>query len=64
MYKIIRYYYLNSRKLTIKTGLSLAEAQAYCKDPNTSSKTATSAAARRRTAQNGPWFDGYEECKR
>lgn len=28
------------------------------------SSTATSAKAKRLTAQRGPWFDGYEECKR
>lgn len=29
--------------------------------PETSSKTATSAAARARTRAYGPWFDGYDE---
>jgi hypothetical protein len=63
MYKIFRSY-LKGGKRTIATGLTLAEAQAHCHDPETSSRTATSAKARRLTATRGPWFDGYEECKR
>lgn len=65
MYKIIRRYFnSNVSPRTIKTGLTLEEAQAHCQDPETSSRTATSAAAKRRTARLGPWFDGYETCKR
>jgi hypothetical protein len=59
-YKIVRGYFKGGRR-TIETGLTLEEAQAHCKNPETSSKTATSAAAKRRTAQKGPWFDGYEK---
>ena len=71
MYKIVRHYYgkpahgesghLNSHKRTIETGLTLEEAQAHCNDPETSSKTCTSAAKRRITRQHGEWFDGYTE---
>jgi hypothetical protein len=64
MYHIVRHYfraYPNHR--TILTGLTLAEAQAHCEDPETSSSTATSATARRRTRNLGPWFDGYQEAK-
>lgn len=63
MYKIVRMFQRDDgpRRRTIKTGLTLEEAQAHCKDPETSSRTATSARARRYTAQHGPWFDGYEE---
>ena len=60
MYKIVRGYFRGGRRV-IKRGLTLEQAQAHCKDTETSSKTATGAAARRRTAQRGPWFDGYEE---
>jgi hypothetical protein len=63
MYKIVRFYQNGTRR-TIKTGLTLSEAQAHCKDPETSSRTATSAAARRRTKRFGPWFDGYVECRK
>lgn len=59
-YKIVRGYFRGGRR-TIKTGLTLEEAQAHCSNPETSSRTATSAAARRRTAERGPWFDGYTE---
>ena len=60
MYKIVRHYFKNGSR-TIATGLTLAEAQAHCHDPETSSKTATSSIARARTRRMGPWFDGYEE---
>jgi hypothetical protein len=64
MYKIVRYFYKDSRKRVIKTGLTLEQAQAYCKDPETSSKTCTKYAGRKRTERYGMWFDGYTECKR
>jgi hypothetical protein len=61
-YKIVRMYFNQGHTLrrTVKTGLSLEEAQAWCSSPETSSKTCTSAAGRRRTRERGPWFDGYE----
>jgi len=61
MYKIIRSYKDSYRKYTVATGLTLEEAQAHCKDPETSSSTCTTAAARRITKRNGEWFDGYTE---
>lgn len=60
MYKIIRFYKSGERR-TIQTGLTLEEAQEHCSDPETSSRTAKSAAARQRTEEKGDWFDGYEE---
>jgi hypothetical protein len=60
MYKIVRQFF-NGTKRTIAEGLTLEEAQAHCKDPETSSRTATSAAAKARTKKHGPWFDGYTE---
>ena len=38
------------------------EAQAHCKDPDTSSSTCYTSKARARTKAKGPWFDGYQEC--
>lgn len=63
MHKVVRRYFKGGKR-TIKTGLTLEEAQKHCSDSETSSRTATNAAALRRTRDRGPWFDGYEECKR
>ena len=60
-YKIIRHYMRTSRKYTLATGLTLEKAQAWCRDPETSSTTATGKAALARTRKRGPWFDGYEK---
>ena len=59
-YKIIRGYFRGGSEF-IEGGLTLKEAQAHCKDPETSSRTATSQEAQEQTATLGPWFDGYEE---
>jgi hypothetical protein len=57
-YKIVRMYFRGGKR-EIMRGLTLEEAQAHCSDPETSSRTCTKAAGKRRTAQRGPWFDGY-----
>jgi len=46
-YKIVRFYapHLNRDNRVIKTGLTLEQAQAWCKDPS--------------TRKEGQWFDGY-----
>jgi hypothetical protein len=59
-YKIVRMYQRGGHR-TIESGLTLKEAQKHCRDPETSSRTATSWEAHRRTEQKGPWFDGYED---
>jgi len=63
MYKIIRHYFRGGKR-TINTGLTLEQAQAHCRNPETSSSTCTSSAGRARTRKVGQWFDGYEECRR
>lgn len=61
-YRIVRCYMNDhSRPRTVKRGLTLEQAQAHCRSPEASSKTATSAAGRRRTKLRGPWFDGYDD---
>jgi hypothetical protein len=59
-YKIVRNYF-DSRWATrvVATGLTLEEAQAHCRDPETTSSTCRKAKNVRRTQQRGPWFDGY-----
>ena len=37
------------------------DAQEWCQDPETSSRTATTQGSLAHTAAYGPWFDGYEE---
>jgi len=59
-YKIVRHYFNNGNRV-IERGLTLEEAQAHCRDPETSSSTATTAKARARTKRYGKWFDGYDE---
>lgn len=59
-YKIVRGYFSGSKR-TIERGLTLEEARAHCSNPETSSRTCTTAAACAITHRNGPWFDGYEK---
>lgn len=64
MYKIVRVYLDREKapnRRVVKRDLTLEEAQAHCKDPQTSSRTCTSRAGKARTRKYGPWFDGYEE---
>jgi hypothetical protein len=61
-YRIVRCYMRDgNRPRTVKRGLTLEQAQAHCRSLETSSKTATSAVARRRTKTSGPWFDVYDD---
>ena len=63
LYKVVRKFF-NGNRRTIKSGLTLEEAQAHCKDPETSSSTCKKPHNVRRTRERGPWFDGYEEMRR
>jgi len=60
-FKIVRMFYEDYPEKTIKRGLTLEEAQAWCKDPETSSSTCKSKKARAIFAKYGEWFDGYAE---
>jgi len=53
MYEIVRFY--------TKRGLTLEQAQAHCRDPETSSSTCKEPHNVRRTQERGPWFDGYTD---
>ena len=64
MYKIMRIFREDnkpSRNVRGLKNLTLEEAQAHCRNPETSSSTCTGSAPRRRTAQHGAWFDAYAE---
>ena len=60
-YKVISLFKDSDKRMVIKTGLSLEEAQAHCRDPETSSSTATGMVEHALTKNFGEWFDGYEE---
>lgn len=60
-YYIVRMFRDVNKRMVIKSGLTLEEAQEHCKDPETSSSTASGTAERLLTQRFGPWFDGYEE---
>lgn len=63
-YKIVRHFLQERESPTIKTGLTLEEAQAHCQDPETSSRTCSTTEGLERTRNEGPWFDGYEKEER
>lgn len=60
-YKVIRTYFdAEFRHRTIRTGLTLEQAKAHCRDPETSSETCKRAENVLRTKQCGLWFDCFE----
>ena len=59
-YRIIRMYKDDSDSLIVKTGLTLEQAQAHCRDPETSSSTCTTIEGIARTRLLGEWFEGYD----
>ena len=62
MYKIVRFYFNRpGYRRTIATSLTIEQAKAHCKDPETSSSTCKLPENRARTRRQGAWFDGYEE---
>ena len=59
-YKIIRMFKdENISNKTIKTGLTLKQAQKHCNDVETSSSTCKEPVSVRITDKFGHWFDGY-----
>jgi len=62
-FKIVRNFFEGYPDKIIKRGLTEEEAQAWCRDPETSSSTCKSKKALAIFAKYGEWFDGYEEDK-
>lgn len=60
-YTIYRFYASGKEAEVLDTGLSRHEAEEHCHSPATSSRTATSEEARRRTEEHGEWFDGFQK---
>jgi len=61
-YRVVRFY--QSTKYAsevLKRGLSLKDAHDHCRNKETSSRTCVKSEGTKRTAERGPWFDGYEE---
>ena len=58
-YKVIRFFQRSGCRRAVRWGLTLAQAQAHCSDPETSSQTCRGHRNKRRTWRAGPWFDGY-----
>jgi len=60
-YRVVRFFYRSGRNVTVYDRMTLEEAQAHCRDSDSSSRTATDKAGRARTRKCGPWFDGYTD---
>lgn len=60
-YRIVRHFFRSNRKVTVFDRLTLAEAQEHCRNPESSSRTATSKEGKARTRKSGPWFDGFTD---
>lgn len=57
-YKIVRNFF-NKKSETIKTGLTLEEAQNHCNSEETSSTTCSLQENKKITEMHGPWFDCF-----
>jgi len=61
-YRLVRFYADGKRTAKVlATGKTHEQVARWCADPETNSETASSDAARRHTAANGKWFDGFQE---
>jgi hypothetical protein len=60
-HRIVRFYENPEHEAEVlETGLSLEEAMDYCRGSETSSRSATSEEALKRTKEKGRWFDGFQ----
>lgn len=62
-FRIVRVFFEGYPDKTIKRGMTLQEARAWCKDPETNSSTAKSKKAQRLLEKYGEWYDGFAEDK-
>ena len=56
-HKIIRYFSISQRTHTVKKDLTLAQAQAHIRNPDSSSHSCTDRAGLMRTKKLGAWYD-------
>jgi hypothetical protein len=63
-YTIYRSFLREIPMRRVRSGLTLEEAQAHCRSPESSWKTCTKPAGKRRTRTHGPWFDCYDKTPR
>jgi hypothetical protein len=61
LYNVYRIFRDRPGKRLIYNNMTLEEAQAHCRDPETSSSTCTSSVGLARTRKYGPWFECYME---
>lgn len=60
-YRVRRRSFDGSLDEVMASGLTRWEAQTWCRDPETSSRTCTRPEKIALTEAHGPWFDGFEE---
>lgn len=60
-YTVYRKFFNDVDTVTVETGLTLEEARARCKDPETSSRTCKDPENVARTEEFGPGFECYDE---
>jgi hypothetical protein len=60
-YRLVRFYADEAGEKVLAEGKTYEQVIRWCRDPETSSKTASSDAARRHTTKHGVWFDGFVE---
>ena len=60
-YRIIRLHKDDYKPRVLSRGLTLEEAQRWCRDPETSSSTCEGETGKAYTEIHGAWFDAYEK---
>jgi len=60
-YRIVRRWAEGRAPKILDTDLTLDQVREHCRDPESSSTTASQPSGLTRTARDGAWFDTYEE---